>query len=232
MNHSDALRLQVAERYVLGELPKPVREEYEEHYFGCQQCASDLETAATFLNGSRSLFMAEALERKKARQPAPSVGGSFAWLRPSFALPIFALLALIVGIQNLVTIPRLKRPPNIAGVVQEGNFVSLIGAQSREQGTGSFHVHHGKPSVIEIDIPRASGSVSFVCILQDESGRSLYREHVCADDAKKSIYLIVPKGELPSGYYRVIIMGESPAISGALSQTEVGRLPFVIEEIP
>jgi len=33
MDHSEALRQQAAEKYVLGELPPPLRDEFEAHYF-------------------------------------------------------------------------------------------------------------------------------------------------------------------------------------------------------
>ncbi len=38
MNHSEALQLQAAEKYILGELAPELRDEYEEHYFECEEC--------------------------------------------------------------------------------------------------------------------------------------------------------------------------------------------------
>jgi len=51
MDHSEALRLQAAERYVLGELSPELREQYEEHYFTCEECASDVKASAVFAGG-------------------------------------------------------------------------------------------------------------------------------------------------------------------------------------
>ena len=40
MDHSGAIQIG-AERYLLGQLDSKVREEYEEHYFNCGECAED-----------------------------------------------------------------------------------------------------------------------------------------------------------------------------------------------
>jgi hypothetical protein len=231
MDHSEALGLQAAEKYVLGELPAQVREAYEEHCFTCHECATDLEATASFVEGCRSVFRAEGPVHTKARRSTLAFG-SFPWLRPAFAIPIFALLVLIVGFQNVVTIPRLKSATSSAMKMQDGDFVSLVGADTREEGGRLFRIRRDRPAILEVDIPRVSEFANYVCELQDESGRSLYQERVSANDAKTSVHFIVPRGELQAGKYAVIILSESPANSGAVSQTEIGRLPFTIELVP
>ncbi len=42
------MRLQTAEKYVLGELAEELREAYEEHYFDCQECATEVIATAAF----------------------------------------------------------------------------------------------------------------------------------------------------------------------------------------
>ena len=42
MEHTEAVQLRAAERYVLGELAGDLRAQYEDHYFGCAECAEDL----------------------------------------------------------------------------------------------------------------------------------------------------------------------------------------------
>ena len=48
MDHNESIRLQAAVKYVLGELSPAQREEYEEHYFDCAECAVDIKALATF----------------------------------------------------------------------------------------------------------------------------------------------------------------------------------------
>ncbi len=232
MDHSDALQQQAAEKYVLGELSEQAREEYEDHYFECHECAMDLEATASLVEGSRSVLRTDALKHIEARRRAQEFGGRFPWLRPAFAVPIFALLALIVGFQNLVTIPRLKAGTSSATKLERSDFVSLVGADGREEGARLFRIRRDRPAILELDIPPASGVANYVCELEDEAGRSLFLERVAASDAKRSVHFILPRGELRTGKYAIIILSEGDANSGSVSQTEIARLRFTIELVP
>ncbi len=73
--------------YVLGELSQVQREEYEEHYFDCAECAIDLKALATFADTTR-----EVLRQEKSRAPKMAVtrGGEEVKLsvRPNESLPL------------------------------------------------------------------------------------------------------------------------------------------------
>jgi len=56
MDHNEALRIQAAEKYVLGELPPPLRDEFEEHYFECEECALDVNAVAGFVDNVRAVW--------------------------------------------------------------------------------------------------------------------------------------------------------------------------------
>jgi len=56
MDHNEALRQQAAEKYVLGELPPTLRDEYEEHYFECQECALDVKATTEFVDNVRAVL--------------------------------------------------------------------------------------------------------------------------------------------------------------------------------
>jgi hypothetical protein len=45
----EAVQTFVAEKYLLDELDRKLRDEFEEHMFDCQECALDLLAGATFL---------------------------------------------------------------------------------------------------------------------------------------------------------------------------------------
>src|SRR5260370_8190611 len=125
MNHSEALQLQAAEKYVLGELSPEVREEYEEHYFECEECASDVKAAAVFGDSARELFHEQQKERVQ-------VGGWFGWLRPAVAAPALAALLLVVCYQSFVPIPHLKRP-QATQTTGSPTFILLFLANSRSE---------------------------------------------------------------------------------------------------
>ncbi len=56
MDHRDALQRSAVERYLLAELSPAERDEFEEHFFDCAECTSDLKTTAAFLDGARAEF--------------------------------------------------------------------------------------------------------------------------------------------------------------------------------
>jgi len=66
MDHNEAVRLQAAEKYVLGELPPPLRDEFEEHYFECEECAQEVKAAAEFLDNVRASI---AISKVTTRMP-------------------------------------------------------------------------------------------------------------------------------------------------------------------
>src|SRR5258708_36304258 len=76
MDHNQALQLQAAVKYVLGELSQVQRDEYEEHYFDCAECAVDIKALATFADTTREVLRQErgkqaAKERVSARGRRP-----------------------------------------------------------------------------------------------------------------------------------------------------------------
>lgn len=225
MNHSEALQLQAAEKYILGELSPELREEYEEHYFECEECASDVKAAGAFGDSARELFREQQKERVR-------VGGWFGWLRPAIAAPALAALLLVVCYQSFVTIPRLQRGGVARTNVQNADFVSLIGANSRAEGAKSFQIHRGRPAILEVDVPASGEFASYLCQLRDASGRTIYESRVSAADAKSTVHLILPKGALAAGEYSLAVIGQGTSPVNISSGNEIERLTFFVEMLP
>ena len=106
MEHTQAIQWKAAERYVLGELPSDLREQYEEHFFSCVECAEEVNLAAAFVENSRAAIGSEPVQPPVrlpvAAAPRPPASGWFgAFLRPSFAVPVFAALADAGGISDI-----------------------------------------------------------------------------------------------------------------------------------
>ena len=53
MNHSDAVRLMASEKYLLDELEPQLRENFEDHMFGCHECALDVKSGITLIQHSK-----------------------------------------------------------------------------------------------------------------------------------------------------------------------------------
>lgn len=56
MTHFEAIEGRLAEGYLLGELTAEQREQYEEHYFGCSECAEEIRWGAMFLANARRVL--------------------------------------------------------------------------------------------------------------------------------------------------------------------------------
>ena len=229
MDHSEALRLQAAERYVLGELSPELREQYEEHYFTCEECASDVKASAVFAGGARALFEKEShIKIVEGRRPREWFG----WLRPAIAAPALIGLLLVLVYQNVVMIPKLQREAAALATVQNADFVSLIGANSRGEGTKTFQIHRDRSAVLEIDIPATGEFANYLCQIREARGRTIYENHISGSEAKGAVHLILPKGALETGKYSLVILGEgSPPVTEG-PRNELERLPFSVEVLP
>src|SRR5258708_3593288 len=220
MDHSEALRLQAAEKYVFGELSPALRDDYEEHYFDCQECAADLKAAVAFVDAGRATFRSGPGEASQGKEDAER--SWFAWLRPSVMVPAMGVLLAALAYQSFVTIPHLQR----AAATPSGSasFVALIGANSRGEAAKSFAIQQNQPVILEVDIPPSQEFSSYLCQIQDDAGRSVYDGRVSAADAKRSVHLIVPCGALHPRAYTLRVLGQKGAGSEAVSQPEVARL--------
>src|ERR1700739_2666781 len=99
MDHPEATRLLAVEKYLLDEMPPELRDEFEEHFFGCPECAADLRATEAFLGAAKQELKAAPLRKPAAAEKKSPFG--FLW-KPVFALPAFALLLLVIAYQNIV----------------------------------------------------------------------------------------------------------------------------------
>ncbi len=232
MEHSEAVQLKAAERYVLGELSGDLRAQYEEHYFGCPECAEDLKLATAFVETTRTVLESErvttAPRAPVVAERRPPSGGWFAGLlRPSFAVPVFALLLLFAGYQNLIVVPHLKTAaPSITP--QTLPSYSLIGANSRGGEPLTITVPANKPFSLYIDIPPEKQFPLYVCELVNASGATEYFLNISGQEAQNSVQLLIPPATLKPGSYAVVERGLATAESAASPGTEIARYPFTL----
>src|SRR5215472_7962863 len=108
MEHAEAVKLNAVERYLLGELDGAQRDAFEDHYFGCMECAAEVKACATFIDNAREAMRIVAQPSPAAPPMKPERHGWFGWLRPAYAVAAVAVLAAVVGYQNMVTIPQMR----------------------------------------------------------------------------------------------------------------------------
>jgi hypothetical protein len=239
MEHLQAIQLKAAERYVLGELPSDLREQYEEHFFGCAACAEELSLAAAFVENSRAAMGSEPV-MPPVRLPVtgaqrPSASGWFgAFLRPSLAVPVFAALLLLVAYQTFLVIPRLKDAgPQSAGALataapQALASFSLLTAASRGGEPVTANVAPGQPFSLYFDIPPDGHYRSYICEIVNSGGAAEYSLNISAEQAKNAVQLLIPSSSLGPGKHAVVVRGLGTQGNAAGSATEVARYPFTL----
>jgi hypothetical protein len=224
MDHDLAVKSQACEKYLLGELSPDLRDAYEEHYFSCAECATQLRMAAELVGAGQQIF---------AQTPAPAVlagarivqesGGWLRWFRPAIAMPVLATLLLVAGYQNLVLIPQLKesRAPRVLPMF------SLISANTRGETVSAFTTEPNQPVGLYVEVPADAAYSTYGISLLDPSGRTTPLRSLNYAEAQKTQVVVVNPGKI-SGKYILVISGQTNS-QPASPPAELARIPFSID---
>lgn len=230
MNHSEAVRLNAAEKYLLGELSAELRDPYEDHFFDCKECAQDIRAGAAFVDNARDVWGAESDSETVARPERVRGGGWWdAVLRPAFAIPALAALLLVAGYQNAVTIPRLKSEVSQVATPQTLPSFSLIAMASRGGDRLTISVPSDKPFSLFVDIPPKGNFGSYLCEFLSDSGAREFSVTVSPEEAKQTVQLLVPPGRLSPGSHVLVLYGLGSPEQGATARIDLARIPFTLE---
>lgn len=236
MDHNEAVRLQAAEKYLLGELPKEQHAAFEEHYFDCSACAEEMKAAVAFMESSRQVAreaLPQPIDDKRLVIASRAARGWFSWLRPAFAVPVFAALLLFIGYQNGVTIPSLKLGSSQAGVGKVAKYFPVLHLDPRgpEVSTAKFSV--GPQQGFDIDVDIAGNSpTGFTCQILDKSDNVLIPFHVSAEEARNTVRFHVPGGSLQPGKYRLVVFAGLAPATKTDDENLTGQKSFTVEFLP
>jgi len=230
MDHLEALRLQAAEKYILGELPADLRELFEEHYFDCPECARDLGALGTFLTASRLVFDGEETSHPVLPISSGTKGSDwFNWLRPVIALPAIGILAAIVIFQNAVTIPSARKRAETASIARVYESSYRLGGATRG-GTGSrVTLRSGESFALDFDFTPSNSFPRYKGTLLDRSGSAVLAFDLNGDAANREQHLVIPGGVVRPGNYELVFRGQNGTTDSGPNDEEVQRLVFVIE---
>ena len=232
MNHQEAMQLGAVDRYFLGELPEPQRADFEEHFFDCRECASEMRMTADFLDIARAEF-----RRGNLGSAAPKTAKR-SWLelfaRPAVLTPAFGLLLAVIAYQNGVVLPRFNG--QIAQLRQPGIVatVSLIGGNSRGEGVPPISGPAGQPILLSFDIPATRPYPGYACVLVDASGAVVWRVPVSAAQAQDTVSISVAAGALRAGDYTLVVQGLPAQDRGVASPKadDLARYRFALSPSP
>jgi len=231
MDHNEAIRLQSAVKYVLGELSQAQRDEYEEHYFDCAECAVDIKALATFADNAR-----EVLRQEKANQLAVAAVLArpvwLRWLQPVVAVPAFAALLLIIAYQNVVTIPQARNTSSRAVAEVYGQSFLLLPSDTRGGNETAVNkvpleVRPNEGFLLQLDFIPSASFPAYLGQLRDASGRVLQQLTVPAEKAKKELHLPVPAGLISRpGQYSLVFLGADPVSGKAVNDSKLQYFTF------
>lgn len=228
MDHSEAVRLKAAESYILGELSPDLREQFEEHYFDCTECAADVRALASFVTATRMLSEEQVPAKAMREQPANRTGW-FAWPKPVVAVPAIAALVTFIVFQNAVTIPALKRVASREPVAQV--FVSSYHLQgsTRGENVSVVTLRANDGFALDFDFTPSQSFKNYEGSLVDASGQAVTHFAVSGDHANRELHLVIPAARLHAGKYSLVFLGYNGSENTESNRTEVQRLPFVVE---
>jgi len=215
MQHEEAVRTGLTEKYLMDELTPDVRDQFEEHLFDCQECATDLRAAAAFLEHSKVVLS----EQPAASTPVPArtqpKRGWLSWLTPAFAAPALAILLAAVAYQSL-------RAPH-TGTVSPSlvRTVSLITANTRGGSAPVVEIARETPFIVFVDVPPQPGFVSYAAELYDSSGTKQWSFPVSPASINETLAIQIP-GVPTEGTYTLAVRGANDNGDGV----EVARYPF------
>jgi hypothetical protein len=222
MDHDFAVKSEACEKYLLGELSTELRNAYEDHYFSCAECSMQLRSAVEMLGAARQIFAEQPAVVAEPAAPAKP-GAWLAWLRPVVAVPVFAALLLLIGYQNLITIPNWKQ----AAAPRVLPMFSLISANTRGEGL-VFSVASGQPFGLYVDVPADPAYATYTLRLEDPSGTPSLLRSLSYDEAQKTQVLSINPAK-QAGKYALIVSGIGAPDRSPSSVKELARLQFTVE---
>jgi hypothetical protein len=210
IDHQEAVKTLMAERYLLGELNAGECEAYEEHLYSCDACFEQVKAGTELVSQLQRI----GTEGAKFGVAAPRWAQSLRnMLRPA---PAFALAAFILAgtslYQNMITIPMLKGPQiELRFNLTEQNRGSSVVAAPRNS-----RIH------LAVEFRRPKDFGSYEAQIQTMDGKVKWP--VPFLPSQDTIELSLYAGALQPGKYVVVVYGRDGD-----SRQELARDPFTMQ---
>ena len=216
INHDDAIKNLMAERYLLGELNTDERDAYEEHLFSCDACFEQVKAGTEFVSH---------LQNIDTQHPQPPLVPGFmsrviAATRQPLTLTMFTFLVLMGGFavhQNSEISYRKEPRPEMRSVL-----------------TG---IAHGSSEVHLIRVPRNSALslnveyapkgefISYRAQILSSSGKALHTVALPETQVGTTATIALPADALKPAQYSMVVFGRR----SEGTQEEVGRGAFELQ---
>ena len=212
MDHQLAVRHKLAERYLLNELAGEDRDEFEEHYFTCQQCAEDVRLGAAFVANARAVLRDEpdAVPQPAAVRPARN------WQRWLWnPLPAYALagaLAVTAVVQRSTLAPPLQP-----------QFIAATELRPVTRGTPQVLRIGPDQTTVQLTAGVPTGA-AYVCTITSSAGKVVASVDTPVLQVPQ-VSLLLPAERVRTGRYTLTIRGRDSAAQPFHEQFEFTTQP-------
>jgi hypothetical protein len=220
MDHEEVVRRKMTERYLLNELEPQARDEFEEHFFDCQDCALDVRAGALFIDQSK---VALAEQTKPVSAGSPAVPASvktpwWRWSRPALAAPVLAMLLAVIGYQNLVTLPQIQKSSRSPQVLPWTSVnVGTYGSDERVIIT-----QRGQGFLLFVRIPPEGVYAQYTAELYNPAGKPEWSVRIPASSTQDQWPVQVPGADRQAGSYSLAVLG----VTATGESRKVGQASF------
>jgi anti-sigma factor RsiW len=222
MDHDEVVRQKLTERYLLDELDPQARDQFEEHFFSCADCALDIRAGSEFVAQSKTILVGSPVpaDRETVRIHQRPRRDWFGWLRPVYAVPALVILLVVIAYQNLVTYPRQQ-----AALVQPQILPWASVAVGTWGSSGpAISVQEGKGFLLFVRIPPAEAYSHYIADLYNPAGKLVRSLTIPTAGAQDQWPLLIPKASREAGSYRISVRG----ITAAGESKNIGSASFTL----
>jgi hypothetical protein len=223
MDHTEVVRTKMTERYLLDELDSEVRDEFEEHFFECRDCALDVSAGAQFVAHSKVLLgeSSEPVPIRAIAGPNRAQYGWLSWLRQPIAAFSMSLLLVTLGYQQLVTVPRLQSEASQSQVLP----TAPVNLGTYGAGGPATTVPEGKGMVLFVRIPSDGSYARFTAELFAPGGKQEGSFTVPATPGQDQWTVVVPTVHREAGTYTMAVHG----ITAGGERKDLGSTSFELQ---
>ncbi|HSB13907.1 MAG TPA: hypothetical protein VLE22_05575, partial [Bryobacteraceae bacterium] len=203
------------------------REEFEEHYFSCPECAEEVTTGALLRANTAAVLRDEA--QRSTEVPVRSEPGWLAWLglRPALSAAWAAACVLFAGVavyQTAFVVPKLNVQLAAARAPQVFQDV-VLRPLTRGEDTVVKAAAKGGYSVLKVHLSPDASFARYRAEILNESGEVLYPIDAAPPAVPGDpLQFLVHSSSVPPGTYTLVVFGRrDPAEPGPGSRLETYR---------
>ena len=230
MEHTEAVSQFAVEKYLLGELSPEARSAFEEHYFGCEECATDLRAAAMFVSQAKKELARPSFAQAQVDAVAPKrkLFSFPALLRPAFAVPAMAAMLAVIAFQNVVTVPHLRDEATVASQPQVLPSVNLVDGGSRGEEIRTVVANAHQPYLLFVDVPAQNRFSGYRCSLYSPSGKVIWQIMIPPAQVSDTVPIQVPSENAEAGVNTLLVQG-IPADAQNSSAVDLVKYRFLLQ---